>query len=146
MRRNTLKLGAPLVLMCACSGTAGALVRVRPPPLASGETTEAQQLRVEDAVRDVATIEQLACRPQKDPGREILECWPSNIGASPAFVSLHLRTAADAYEVTILESFGGFAGPRLLCPIQDRLTERLESRLPGGVVERDPRVTCQRKR
>ncbi len=134
---------AVLAILCGCGATAAAVVRVRPPALPTGETAETRQLRVEQAVREVATARQLTCRPPKDPGREVLECWPENIGKSPAFVSLHLDTTADAYEVTIMESFGGFSGPRYLCSIQDRLADSVEARLPGSAVERDPRVKCQ---
>jgi hypothetical protein len=144
MIRTSLLVAAAL-LLGACGGTAGAFLRVHPPPLQGGETTDAQRLRLEDAVRDVAAAGQLTCRSPQDPrSSDLLECWPAGSIATPAFVSLHLQTAEDGYRVTILESFGGFSGPRHLCAIQDRLTERLELRSPGVVVERDPRSTCRR--
>jgi len=118
---------------------------VRPPPLEVGDSADAQRLRVEEAVRDVAAMTRLTCGPPKTPTPELLGCWPAH-WASPAFVSLHLQNAEDGYKVSILESGRGlFSGARHLCPIQDRLAERLDLRLGGGVVERDPRVTCPRE-
>jgi hypothetical protein len=146
MSRSALQVtAAALVVLCGCAGTSGAVLRVRPPPPGPDGSAEAQRLGVEQAVRDVADMGRLTCAPPKEPSSEIVGCWPGDLGASPAFVSLHLRTAQDGYEVSILESFGPASRPRALCSIQDRLTERLELRLGGGVVERDPRVTCARK-
>ena len=92
-------------------------------------------------MRYVAAMGRLSCAPPK-PGRgdgTILDCWPFHLGDSPPFVSLHLEADFDAYAVMILGSFCGISGPRLLCPIQDRLAQRLDLRLGGGTFERDPR-------
>ncbi len=134
---------AALALLCGCAGTAGASLRVHPPARVPEDTAEAERQRVEEAVRDVGAMGRLECRPSQHPAPAILDCWPAAAPKSPAFVSLHLDAAPDGYEVTILESFGR-SGPRVLCRIQDRLTERLRFRLGGGVVERDPRVTCRK--
>jgi hypothetical protein len=143
-----MRIGAVLALAAApllgaCAGTAGAALRIRPAELVAGDTVEAQQLRIEDAVRDVAALGRLSCAPS---GSELLACWPDRRASSPspAFVSLHLRRDQSGYLVTVLESFSGTSGPRHLCAIQDRLVERIEFR-GGGTAERDPKVSCSRK-
>ncbi len=143
--RRPIAIAATLVALTGCGGTAGAVLRVRPPAPTADEAADAQRSQMEEVVREVAAARGLSCRPSIDRGDEILGCWPAATGASPAFLSLHLLAAADSYRVLTLESFGGFAGPKHLCPLQDRLAERVQSRLPGAVVERDARLTCPRK-
>jgi hypothetical protein len=112
--------------------------------LETGDSVDAQQTRVEEAVRDVADMGGLACEPEPT-SLKLLACWPTSFGTSPAFISLHLRAADGGYLVSILESGGGFfSRPRHLCSIQDRLAERIDLRL-GGVVERDPKITCPKR-
>jgi hypothetical protein len=129
-----------VTMLCGCGGTAAAVLRYRPSPIQ--DDAEAQRVRIEEAVRDVASVGRLSCRRPDDTGHDLLECWPDRLGSSPAFVSLHVRKSPEAYEISILESFGGFSGPRHLCAIQHRLAERLESRTAGGVVELDSRRAC----
>jgi hypothetical protein len=130
---------AVLLVVNGCAGTSAAVLRLHPPPLGDDDTVEAQQLRVEGAVRDVAAMGRLSCEPNKS---RLLSCWPTNIGSSPAFVSLHLERDPEGYVVNVLESWGGFSGPKQLCSIQDRLVERIEFRVGGGIVQRDTRVSC----
>ncbi len=133
---------AVLVALCGCPGTAATWVRFHPPTPAAGETAGTQLLRAREAVRDVASLGGLRCREPPDGNFVLLECWPRGMRPSPAFVSMHLQQVEGSYVVEVFESFGPFSRPRLLCSIEDRLAERIEVRLDGAVVERDPRGRC----
>ena len=141
LRRQVTEYAAvfAVLLVSGCAGTSAAVLRFHPPALGEGDTVDAQQLRVEGAVRDVAAVGRLSCTPDKP---RLLSCWPANPGSSPAFVSMHLERDTEGYVVNVLESSGGFSGPRQLCSIQDRLVERIELRAGGGTVRRDTRVSC----
>lgn len=145
MPRTSLAGPLAALLLTGCGGTAIAALRVRPPPLEPGDTAEAQETRVVEAVRDVGALGRLECAPPR-VGGGLLDCWPATAAEAPVWLSLHLHRDPGAWRVSVFESYPPFSAPRLLCPIQDRLSERLEFRLGGGAVERDPRVDCPRKR
>jgi hypothetical protein len=134
-----------LAASCGCFATAGATLRVQPPPLAEGDSAELQQRRIEDAVSDVGEMGRLTCAPPKHGGAELLGCWPADLGRSPEFVSMHLVREEDGYRVVALESVTLFSRPRFLCSVQERLVERIEHRLAGARTDRDPRLSCPGK-
>jgi hypothetical protein len=126
----------------ACRATAGLTVRIDPPPPEPGAPADAQALRLEQAVREVAAADQLECRARRGQAPELLSCWPGALGSQTEFVRLHLTRAGTGYEIRVVESTSLFTRPRTLCRVQRQLTTAIDAQLGLPSAHPDPQHEC----
>lgn len=133
-------LAAALIALAGCRGTAGAVIRVDPPPAEPGAVTDAQRFRIARAIRDVAALDRMECREGSGPS--LLSCFPADVGTRSAQVTIQLERSGSGYEVSLVESFLALGGPKALCAMQARLARGIDAELGIPSARLDPRGRC----
>ncbi|ACG72608.1 conserved hypothetical protein [Anaeromyxobacter sp. K] len=140
MIRLRLAAIAAALALSACRTTAGAVLRVDPPPSEPGAVADAQQYRIARAIRDVVATDRMECREGSGP--VLLSCFPADVGTRSAQVTIQLERSGSGYQVSLVESFLALGGPKALCAVQDRLIRGIDAELGVPSAKPDARGRC----